>query len=140
MKSNRSPLTIVSPQRESLLADIGYILARAKIGIEDISTVSHGGKAVVHLVLRDASKARAALERNGYEVLGAKGMVVARIPDCPNERLRMAQTLAQNGIETGPMRELACGEGQVVVGLDTNNGPKARKLLQSALICNVSMN
>ena len=50
-------ITIVAEDKVGLIADISYILGKAKINIETIMVEVYGGKAVINLTVKDEIKA-----------------------------------------------------------------------------------
>ncbi len=61
-------ITIVANDKVGLLADISYILAKAKINIQSVTVDVMGDKAIVTLGLSDIVNGKSVLENAGYKI------------------------------------------------------------------------
>ncbi|MCX6773186.1 MAG: ACT domain-containing protein [Candidatus Micrarchaeota archaeon] len=62
-------ITIVADDKVGLLADISYILGKARVNIDAISVEVHGGKAIISLTFKDDKKAISLLANINVESL-----------------------------------------------------------------------
>lgn len=126
-------ITIVADDRVGLLADISYILGKAKINIESIGLDVVAGKAIVSLTIKNADKAKQMLEQNNYKVNEANVMVL-KVTDQPGELNQITQNLAQSGINIENIHMLSRDEKSTVLAMVVDNPRKAQKILEPYLI------
>ena len=125
-------LTIVADDKVGLLADVSYLLGRARITIESISAVVSGGKAFFSIGVRDDTRVSQVLKANGYNVI-AFDMLVVKLEDKPGELARVSKMLSDAGISIENVAILSKGEGMVFDCLQVDKTEKARKLLGTLL-------
>ena len=121
-------IAVVAEDKVGLLADISYILGKAKINIESIVVQVQGGKAVINLAVKDDEKATRMLASNGYHVLSSEVMLV-KLKDEPGELSRLSAKLRGAGINIESLYMVARGGGFCVSALKVDKPKKARKLL-----------
>jgi len=121
-------ITVVSDDKVGILADISYILGKARINIESISVQVHGGKGLVNLTVKDNEKAARMLSSNGYEVLSSEIFLV-RIKDTPGEMARFTELLKKEGINIESLHVVARDEDFSVHSLKVDKPKKAKNLL-----------
>ncbi len=90
-------ITIVADDKVGLLADISYVLGKAKINIESISVDVVGGKAIISLALSDEQRGKSVLEASGYTVNELNSLVL-KLKDQPGELNKVTSTLSKEGI------------------------------------------
>lgn len=88
-------LVIVARDSVGLVADISYVLAMEKINIEQISVNVVDEKAVINIGVLGPKydKAKAALEKNKFEVLPTKTLIV-KIEDVAGSLAELTKKLA----------------------------------------------
>ena len=122
-------IAVVAEDRVGLLADISYILGKARINIESVSVQVHGGKAVINLTVKDYEKATRMLTSNGYRVLSTEIFII-KLKDEPGEMSKMSKILRDNSINIESLYIVARGEdGFAIHALKVDKPKKARKLL-----------
>jgi len=90
-------ITIVADDRVGLLADISYILSKAKINIESIGVDVVSGKALIRLSLNNVDKGKSVLAAAGYGV-EEENAVVVKLNDQPGELNRITALLSKEGV------------------------------------------
>ncbi len=127
-------IAIVSDDKVGLLADISYILGKARINIESISVQTHGGKGVINLTVKDDQKAIKMLSSNGFEVLSSEIMLI-RLKDEPGEMSKMTKMLKDNHVNIESLYIVARGEdGFAIHALKVDKPKKAKKLLSHSIM------
>jgi hypothetical protein len=109
-------------------ARLGEALGNAGVNIEGLCAITHEGAATVHLLVEDASGARAALEAAGIKVEGETDVIVADLSAnvaTPGAFGMMARRLADAGINVD-FAYLATGNRAVVA---TSDNAKAKQIL-----------
>ena len=121
-------LEIVLEDRPGELARVGEALGNAGVNIEGIAGFGFEGRGVVHILVEDASAARAALESAGLSVSSeaeALTMELSGAASRPGEMGRMARAVADAGINFRAVY-LATNNRAVAV---TSDNDKARSTL-----------
>ncbi|MCX8195106.1 MAG: ACT domain-containing protein [Candidatus Micrarchaeota archaeon] len=126
-------LTIVADDKVGLLADISYILGKARINIEALSTEVHGGKAVINISVKDDKKAIRLLEANNYKVLQSE-VIIIKLKDEPGELAKVSEMLRSGGVKTNSVYLLARGDGISLDVLTVDKPKKAKELLKAYIV------
>jgi hypothetical protein len=126
-------MTIITEDRVGVIADISYILGKAKINIEAISAEVYGGKGVINLMVKDEEKATQLLTANGYKVLESE-LLVIKLKDEPGELSKVTSLLKKAKVNIKNLYLLAKGEGIVIDALSVDKPKKAKKLLKDYLL------
>ena len=126
-------VTVVAEDRVGLLADISYLLGKAKINIESISVDVVAGKAVIALTLKDDIKAKQILENSGYKV-AESNVVVVKLSDQPGELSKITNMLAQDKINIENVHMLSRDGNATVLAIVVDKPKRAMKLLESFLL------
>ena len=129
-------ISVIAEDRVGLLADISYILGKAKVNIDSIAVSSVGGKAVLCFMVKNAEKATKTLESNGFKVSEAN-MVFLKIEDKPGALSEVAKKLADNKINVDNLYLVSKDGKHSIVGVSVSRPRKAKKLLSEFLIENV---
>lgn len=96
-------LTVTLEDRPGTLATAASALGKAGVNIEGICGFStEGDKAVGHILVQDAGKARRALEGAGTQVRSEHPVIVLEIPDRPGELGKVAQKSPTLGSTSPP--------------------------------------
>ena len=133
MVGNMKTITIIADDRVGLLADISYILSKAKINIEAVSVDVLSGKAIVVLTLGNHDKAKIVLEASGYKVEEIN-TIMLKLPDQPGELNRVTQLLAKEGISINSVRMISKDGKTTVISLNVDKPKRASTLLKENLL------
>lgn len=126
-------ITIVADDKVGLLADISYILGKARVNIESISVEVIGNKGIINLTLKDDKRAAQMLESNGYKVLSAEVLVI-KVADEPGELSKVSKMLVDAGINVESLYLLSRHGGYSLDAVKVDNPKKAKKLLENYLV------
>jgi hypothetical protein len=126
-------IIVVADDRVGLLADISYILGKAKINIESISVDVVGGKAVISLTVKDVKKAREILENSGYKITETNALLV-KLVDRPGELSKVTSMLAQEQINIENVHMLSRDGKTTILAITVDKPKKAEQLLRDYLI------
>jgi hypothetical protein len=126
-------ITIVAEDKVGLLADISYILGKAKINIEAISVEVQGEQAVICLTVKDERKAAAMLSANGYRVLASEVLVV-KVSDKPGELSKISRMLLESNINVESLYLLSRHHGFSLDAVTVDNPKKAKNVLAEYLV------
>ncbi|MEM4554476.1 MAG: ACT domain-containing protein [Candidatus Anstonellaceae archaeon] len=121
-------MTVIVPDKVGLLADISYILGKAKINIDSVSVASTGGTAILTFFLKDEKKAAQLLRQNGYKVLESE-VSIARLKDRPGELSELSSKLAEANINILNLYIVAKESGYAYVAIKVDKPRKAKKIL-----------
>ncbi|MFA6328812.1 MAG: ACT domain-containing protein [Candidatus Micrarchaeia archaeon] len=121
-------ITVVAEDKVGLLADISYILGKARINIDSLAAEVQGNKCLIDISVKDEAKATSLLTSNGYQVLQANVLVV-RIKDEPAQMAQFASRLAKEKINTMSMRIITKENGYDTYALQVDHTAKAKRVL-----------
>lgn len=130
-------VTIVSDDKVGLLADMSYILAKAKINIESVNVDVIAGKAIISLGLSDVTKGKEMLEAAGYKVEEMNSVVV-KLPDRPGELNRITSMLSKDGINIENVRTISKDAKSTVLSITVDKPKRAVSVLKEFLMTNES--
>jgi len=126
-------VTIVADDKVGLLADISYVLGKAKVNIESISVDVTGGKAVISLMLSDENRGKSVLEASGYTV-GELNSIVIKLPDQPGELSRITNSLSKEGVNIQNVSMLSKDGKSTVISVVVDKPKRASALLKDYMI------
>jgi hypothetical protein len=121
-------LTISMEDRPGTLADFGEALGKAGVNIEGIASFGVEGRAIGHVLVQDAAKARQALEGTGTKVEGEADALVSDMTgdaDRPGALGEAARKIAKAGVNIQVVY-MATKNRAVIV---TSDNEKAKKAL-----------
>jgi len=121
-------IIVVVEDKVGLLADISYLLAKAKINIDAVSVEIIGTKGIIHLTIKDEKKAIEVLENNGYKVV-TSDILVIKLQDQPGELSRLSKLLAAGGVNIENVHLLTKSKDMALFALKVDKFKKAEKLL-----------
>lgn len=127
------PLTIVADDKVGLLADISYILGKAKINIDSLSVDVVGGKAIISLLLSEPERGKSVLEAAGYNVTELSSLVL-KLPDKPGELSKVTSILAKEGINIQNVHMLTRDGKTTVISMIVDKPKRAITLLKDYTI------
>lgn len=125
-------IVIIAEDKPGGLADVSYLLGTAKINMENVSVEVMGGKAVVHIFLKDDTAARKILSVNGYNVISPDHIVI-RLENKPGEWARAAELLKKEGICVKNVQLITKGKKHHLYSLITDKNKRAEKVLSEYL-------
>ncbi|MFP3950462.1 MAG: ACT domain-containing protein [Candidatus Micrarchaeia archaeon] len=128
-------LSVITDDKVGLLADISYILGKARVNIESLSATSVGGKAIITLLVKNSKKASEVLERNGFKI-SSGNVIFVKLEDKPGTLSEVAKLLADNKINVGNLNLISRDGRHTVVGVTVDRPRKAKKVLDPFLIEN----
>lgn len=126
-------LTIVVDDRVGLIADISYILSKAKINIETISVEVVGGKAIVTLGIKDIKRARDVFKNSGYTFTEQNALVIKLI-DRPGELSNITALLKEKKVQVKNIHMLSKGVKYTVLVVIVDKPKAAREVLGEYLV------
>ncbi len=128
-------LTIVADDKVGLLADISYILAKARINIESVNVDVVAGKAIISLGVADAIKGKQVVEAAGFKVEEANSIVI-KLQDSPGELSNVTGILSKDGINVQSVHTLSKDGKTTIIALLVDKPRRATTLLERYLITN----
>ena len=126
-------ITVVVADKVGVLAELSYLLGKARVNIEAISAEVQGGKSVINLVVSDEKKAEMILKSNGYHVLAGE-MLVVKVKDAPGALSDISKKLQKAKINIESIYLLTRGEGYSLDALMVDKPKKAKKVLSDYLV------
>ncbi|VVC01911.1 ACT domain protein [uncultured archaeon] len=126
-------ITIVADDKVGVLADISYILGKAKINIDSLTAEVHGGKAMINISVKDEKKASQLLAANNYKVIHSEILIVM-VKDEPGELSKVSKILNEAGVNIESLYLLARGEGFSLDAISVDKPKKAKELLKDYLV------
>lgn len=128
-------ITISANDKVGLLADISYLLAKAKINIETIYVDVIGGKAIISLEVSDPIRGKQIVEAGGYNVEELDAVVV-RLQE--KDLNKATKQLSDDGLKVKSVKVLAKDNHEVIYCMVVDKPKRAVALLQPHLITNKS--
>ena len=126
-------ITVVVADKVGVLAELSYLLGKARVNIEAISAEVQGGKSVINLVVNDEKKAVLILRSNGYNVLAGE-MLVVKVKDAPGALSDISKKLQKAKINIESIYLLTRGEGYSVTAIMVDKPKKAKQVLSEFLV------
>ena len=126
-------ITVVVADKVGVLAELSYLLGKARVNIEAISAEVQGGKSVINLVVSDEKKAEMILKSNGYHVLAGE-MLVVKVKDAPGALSEISKKLQKAKINIESIYLLTRGEGYSLDAIMVDKPKKAKKVLEEYLV------
>lgn len=126
-------ITVVTRDRNGLMADLSSKLGEAGIDILSINAVEKDGNAYIRLEVDEYDKALAALRETEFQAVPEE-VVLLRIDDEPGGLARISRRLADNDIGIRAMTMVDRSEGHCVVALHADDNEKAREVLGEAVL------
>lgn len=131
-------VTIIAPDKVGLLADISYILGKAKVNIESIAVTSVGGKAVITVLVKNSEKATDVLEKNGFKV-SSGNIIFIKVLDQPGKLSEIAKLLADSKISVANLNLISKDGKFTIIGVTVDRPRKAKKVLEEYLVENTGL-
>lgn len=127
------PITIVADDKVGLLADISYVLGKAKVNIESISVDVVGGKSIISLLLSDDNRGKSVLEASGYQVNELNSLVL-KLNDKPGELSRITNSLSKEGVNIENVHMLSKDGKNTVISVVVDKPKRAASLLKEYVL------
>jgi len=127
------PITVVADDRVGLLADISYILGKAKINIDSINVDVIGGKAIIGLMVSDRERAKSILDASGYKVNELEGLVL-KVADKPGELSRITNMVSKEGISILNVHMISRDGNNTIISMTVDKPRKAEHVLKEHLV------
>lgn len=126
-------ITIVTPDRPGLVAEITELLAAGGIDIETFDAEALCGTAVVRLTVDQDDKAVLALHDKGFSPVSEDAMLV-RMEDRPGALAAVARRFRDAGVNIHSLRIISTSGGQTVAAISTERTAEAVALVKDILI------
>ena len=126
-------ITIVADDKVGLIADVSYILGKARINIETIAVEVYGGKAVINISVKDEAKAARLLSANGYQVLESE-LLIFKVKDEPGKLAEVSGLLKESQINTESLYQITRGDGFAIHAIKVDKPKKAKKIISQYLV------
>ena len=126
-------ITITADDRVGLLADISYVLGKAKINIESVGVDVLAGKAVITLIIKDFAKAKSALLNSGFTP-EEENSVVVKLTDQPGELSKITSMFAAEKISIQRMHIISRDGSNTILSFRVDNPKRASKILDQYLL------
>lgn len=114
---------VLLEDRPGKFADLLEPLGKAGVNVEGICGFPSEGRGVVHFIVDDPARGRAALSGAGIEIVAEQEVLVTPMSDRPGEGAEAARRLADAGVNVN-LVYLATGT-RVVIGADDLNRASA---------------
>ncbi len=122
-------VVVLVEDKVGILADISYILGKAKINIDSISATTIGTKGVITLTVSDEKRTKEVLENNGYKIYSSDILVV-KLKDAPGELAKVSKMLADDKVNIENVHVLTKDKSHALYALKVDKLAKAQKILK----------
>jgi len=126
-------ITVISPNRTGVLADVTDVLARKNISIDSIAADTIGSQGLIHIDLEQADSAIAALTAAGYQTV-AEEVLLARIEDRPGAVAELSRRLLDARVDIRALNLVQRNDGWAVIAISTSDNAAARRVIPSEAI------
>lgn len=131
-------ITVIADDEIGLLADMSYVLGKAKINIDSIRGDVVSKKAIVTLFLSDPEKAKRVLTEAGYTVMEFNTVVI-KLNDEPGELSKITKMLSDSGINIQNVHVVSKSDKATVLSITVDTPKKAMNVLKDCLVTNESI-
>ncbi len=121
-------ITLIAKDEVGVLADISYILGKARINIESISVASLEGKAIITMFVKDGKRAKKLLKSNNYKVLESEAFVL-KLKDEPGQLSNISRMLSKKGVSIANLYVIAREKGSTIMSIKVDKPKAAKKVL-----------
>lgn len=126
-------ITVISPNRTGVLAEVTEVLARKNISIDSIAADTIGTQGLIHIDLEHADSAIAALTAAGYQTV-AEEVLLARIADRPGAVAELSRRLLDARVDIRALNLVQRNDGWAVIAISTSDNAAARRVIASEAI------
>jgi hypothetical protein len=120
---------LIPDDQPGVLARIGEALGGAGLNIDGLSAFTGEGKGLVHLLVSEPERARQVLAEAGFDVRGARDVLIVDVEDKPGQMGNVCRRLADGDVNI-QQAYLAAGRTRLVLAVD--DIAKARELIPEA--------
>ncbi len=128
-------VTIISEDRVGLLADISYVLGKTGTNIESLNVDVIGGRAVITLEVRDPSRAKNTLEKNGFSTTDLKSIVI-KLSNPTKSIGEITEMLEGENVRIKEKALLSSDAHDGIFALLVDKPRKASKMLKDLMVIN----
>ncbi len=125
-------LTIMTNDRVGILADISYILGKAKMSIIGVTAEAYEGNAIINLMVKDDKKASGLLAANGYKVLETD-LIMIKVKDEPGALSSVSKRLKDAKINVESLFLIMRCKGHSIGALKVDKPKAAKRILADCL-------
>ena len=126
-------ITIVTPVRDGVVADITNQLGRAGINIESLEALAVRDWDIIQLSVNDYDHALQVLRDVGYDAI-TEDAVVINVKDEPGALAKVTRRLHSAGVEMRSMRLLHRQAGEAMVAISMDRSEDAMRLIDDLLV------
>ena len=126
-------VVVVADNKEGLLSDLSYILSKSGVAINGIDVDIVGGKAVLSLTVKDPGRAKGVLERNGFDTVEPKALVI-KVSHHLRSFGEVMKMLEKKKVRIEDYSEITSDDNGGVFALMVNKRRKASRLLENFMI------
>ena len=113
-------LSVVLDDSPGELAKLGEATGLGGVNIEGMAAFTGEGNGIIHILVQDAAKAKAAIERSGMAVADEREALVVDIKDQPGSLGELARRLGEEGVNIEVAYTTFGGVKLVIVTDDLN--------------------
>jgi hypothetical protein len=126
-------ITVVTPARAGLMADISEQLGQAGINIETLEAFAVHEWDIVQLTVSDYNNALTVLRDAGYDAI-TEDAVVINVPDQPGALAKVTRRLHEGGVGMRSVRILHRQAGEAMVALSMDRSEEGMRLIEDLLV------
>jgi len=128
-------LVVSTEDKPGLVADVSYLLAKARINIEDINVIKAGKSVIIDLLVNDEAKAKRLLEVNGYKPMRSESLLV-KLNDEPGALAEVARKLSDSNIEISRVDIVSkdAESGLAILAIEVDKPKKAQEILKEWMV------
>ena len=126
-------ITIVTPVRDGVVADISNQLGRAGINIESLEAFAVRDWDIIQVSVNDYDHALQVLRDVGYDAI-TEDAVVINVKDEPGALAKVTRRLHEAGVNMRSMRLLHRQAGEAMVAISMDRSEDAMRLIDDLLV------
>ncbi len=126
-------ITLVTPSRAGLMADISDALGKAGISIESLDAFTVREWDIVQLTVADYNRALKVLRDAGFDAI-TEDAVVVNLKDQPGALAQVTRRLQKAGIRMRSVRILHRQAGEAMVAISMDRTEEGMKLIEDLLV------
>lgn len=126
-------ITIVTPIKSGLVADISAQLGKASINIESLDAFAVREWDIVQLTVSDYDNALHVLRNAGYDAI-TEDAVVINVKDQPGALALVTRRLHEGGVDMRSMRILHRQAGEAMVAISMDRTHEGMRLIEDLLV------
>ncbi len=126
-------ITIVTPGRAGLMADISEQLGKANINIETLEAFVVREWDIVQLTVSDYNRALVVLRDAGFDAI-TEDAVVINVRDQPGALAKVTRRLYEGGVRIRSVRLLHRQAGEAMVAISMDRTEEGMRLIEDLLV------